>query len=912
MSLFRSERMGYYNIVMPRESAWEIINELGELSAIQFVDLNQHEQSLTRPYSAHIKRCEELELRILSIEQHMKRFNKQIERCDDPKAFISCLKESLSKRTKADVTYLEDLEAELEERITSINSQIKYYDSAVDDFNRLVENIHVLEKTKSYFGGDAGLQAQNMADDEEGRQIDYVSNKSIKFCYLAGVIDRADSQRFRRMLFRATLGMVWSTLIDIENQFDNQGIPSSDNLVSDSKDEKSLKTVFLIAYPGGAQDVIKARLNKIADSFGAHKYGIPEDGAAFEKKIHDLKKARDDAHRVLDVTRNHIDMLLDNFSQKVYYRDPRATDDHAKSWSMIENLRLYILKEKTIYHNLNMLKLQNTIYHGNCWCPLEFEAKVRSTLETLQKRKPYIAGAEFQTAQRPEDSTPPTFFRTNEFTAPFQEIVNTYGIPRYREVNPGLFTIATFPFLFGVMFGDIGHGGIVFAFGLYLCFKKDELEKSKSPFAALLSARYLLAMMGFFAFYCGFIYNDFMSIPLNLFGTCYKKEHGMHHLVREDPECVYPFGLDPRWYGTQNELTFFNSFKMKMAIVLGVSQMTMGTMLKMINAIHFRSALDFIFEWIPQILFLSCTFGYMVLLIFFKWATPYDVPNGYPTSEAPAIINIFIKFLLSVGAFDIGQPGSYIRPLYGDEMGVKQSEIQFYLLIIALICVPTMLLPKPLILSMGQQPAHHAPHGGAAHGEGHSERMAAPLLGEYNKRDEEIHYQKDEDHKPMEAFNIEQPPQRQDQAEGQGVAHAGGQAAGGEGGHGAHGEGFGDLFVHQLIETIEFVLGSLSHTASYLRLWALSLAHSQLAKVFFDNTMGSAIRSGSFLTAFIGFYIFLLVTFGVLLCMDLMECFLHALRLHWVEFQSKFYKADGILFEPISFEAALKVEVKEA
>merc|ERR1712100_739689 len=122
-----------------------------------------------------------------------------------------------------------------------------------------------------------------------------------------------------------------------------------------------------------------------------------------------------------------------------------------------------------------------------------------------------------------------------------------------------------------------------------------------------------------------------------------------------------------------------------------------------------------------------------------------------------------------------------------------------------------------------------------------------------------------------------------------------------------------DVFVRQAIHSIEFVLGCVSNTASYLRLWALSLAHSQLSEVFWEyimmgyhiGFMGNypGLAGGGFMTI-ISFAIFWACTMAVLMGMESLSAFLHALRLQWVEFQGKFYSADGHKFAPLSFDMA--------
>ena len=96
-----------------------------------------------------------------------------------------------------------------------------------------------------------------------------------------------------------------------------------------------------------------------------------------------------------------------------------------------------------------------------------------------------------------------------------------------------------------------------------------------------------------------------------------------------------------------------------------------------------------------------------------------------------------------------------------------------------------------------------------------------------------------------------------------------------------------------MIHTIEFVLGAVSNTASYLRLWALSFTHSELSTVFYEKVLQYAWGYNNIFIRIVGLAVFAFAATMVLLLMETLSAFLHALCLHWVEFQNKFYEGDG-------------------
>ncbi|XP_025219468.1 V-type proton ATPase 116 kDa subunit a isoform X5 [Theropithecus gelada] len=663
----------------------------------------------------------------------------------------------------------------------------------------------------------------------------------LRLGFVAGVINRERIPTFERMLWRVCRGNVFLRQAEIEN-------PLEDPVTGDYVH----KSVFIIFFQG---DQLKNRVKKICEGFRASLYPCPETPQERKEMASGVNTRIDDLQMVLNQTEDHRQRVL------------QAAAKNIRVWF------IKVRKMKAIYHTLNLCNIDVTqkCLIAEVWCPVtdldSIQFALRRGTEHSGSTVPSILNR-MQTNQ-----TPPTYNKTNKFTYGFQNIVDAYGIGTYREINPAPYTIITFPFLFAVMFGDFGHGILMTLFAVWMVLRESRILSQKNEnemFSTVFSGRYIILLMGVFSMYTGLIYNDCFSKSLNIFGSSWSVRpmftyNWTEETLRGNPVLQlnpalpgvfggpYPFGIDPIWNIATNKLTFLNSFKMKMSVILGIIHMLFGVSLSLFNHIYFKKPLNIYFGFIPEIIFMTSLFGYLVILIFYKW-TAYD---AHTSENAPSLLIHFINMFL------FSYPESGYSMLYSGQKG-----IQCFLVVVALLCVPWMLLFKPLVLRRQYLRRKHLGtlnFGGIRVGNGPTEEDA-----EIIQHDQLSTHSEDAD-EPTEDEVFD----------------------------------FGDTMVHQAIHTIEYCLGCISNTASYLRLWALSLAHAQLSEVLWTMVIhiGLSVKSlAGGLALFFIFAAFATLTVAILLIMEGLSAFLHALRLHWVEFQNKFYSGTGFKFLPFSFE----------
>ncbi|OIV99351.1 hypothetical protein TanjilG_17161 [Lupinus angustifolius] len=771
MDLMRSEKMTFVQLIIPVESAHRAMSYLGELGLLQFRDLNDEKSPFQRTFVTQVKRCAEM-------SRKLRFFKDQIN-----KASLM----TFPPVSQPDI-FFEDLEIQLDEHEHELIEMNSNSEKLRQSYNELLEFKIVLQKACVFLVSNHGHTVLEERELEENVYSNggYVetpflfeqemrpgpSNQS-GLRFICGIICKSKVVRFERMLFRATRG----------NMLFNQA--PADELITDPiSGEMIEKTVFVVFFSG---EQARTKILKICEAFGANCYPVPEDISKQTQITREVSSRLADLEATLDAGIRHWNKAL------------ASLGDHLPKWMDM------VRREKAVYDTLNMLNVDVTkkCLVGEGWCPIFAKTQIQETLQRATFDSNSQVGIIFHSMDAVE--SPPTYFRTNGFTYPYQEIVDAYGVARYQEANPAVYTTIIFPFLFAVMFGDWGHGICLLLGALFLVARQNKLSTQGNHNVQ------------------NFEYSVFYMI--RLINISIRRDAHTTGLVKfREP---YPFGVDPSWRGSRSELPFLNSLKMKMSILFGVVHMNLGIMLSYFNAHFFGNSVDIRYQFVPQMIFLNSLFGYLSLLIVVKWCT------GSQADLYHVMIYMFLSPFDNLGENQL---------LWG------QRPLQIVLLLLAVIAVPWMLFPKPFILRKL-----------------HNERFQGRNYGMLNISEMDLEAEPDSARQRHEEFN------------------------------------FSEVFVHQMIHAIEFVLGSVSNTASYLRLWALSLAHSELSTVFYEKVLLLAWGYDNFAIRLLGLVVFAFATAFILLMMETLSAFLHALRLHWVEFQNKFYHGDGYKFRPFSF-----------
>ncbi|XP_040891582.1 V-type proton ATPase 116 kDa subunit a3 [Toxotes jaculatrix] len=824
--LLRSEEVCLVQLFLQSESVYNCVSELGELGLLEFRDLNPHVNLFQRKFVNEVRRCEEMEKTFAFLEQEISR------------SLSPPLTEPLTIQSPAPSApqprELLEIEEESERLARELREVSKNRDSLRSQLVQLSQYRGVLIRTHSLTESQVTPPPPPPPPPslDTSSLLDYGHDMHLSF--VAGVVHPWKVSAFERLLWRACQGYI---IADFQEMEESLEIPETGEMVK--------WMVFLISYWG---DTLGHKVKKICDCFHTNTFTYPENVEERQEVLKGLQTRIEDITVVLSQTETYLQQLL------------------SRCVSVLPQWKVRVGKCKAVHTVLNLCSpsVTDSCLIAEAWCPVRKLLLLQSALTEGTRRS--ASGVDSFYNRLPSSSSsspPPTLFTTNSFTSAFQSIVEAYGVPRYREINPAVYSMVTFPFLFAVMFGDVGHGLLMAAAALWMILRDNkDAHSGNEMWEMVYAGRYLILLMGLFSVYTGAIYNDCFSRGLSTFpsGWHLRPMNWSDETLRGslylslDPNVTgvfqgpYPFGIDPIWHLANNHLSFLNSYKMKMSIVIGVVHMTFGVCLSYFNYRHRAQWVSVFLVLLPELVFMLGLFGYLVFLIVYKW-----LAYGPGQSDrAPSILLHFINMLLFTDSKDS-------LPLHPHQWIIQRA-----VMLVVLASVPVLLLGKPLYLCYY--------HSGQCTAVSSRERSVVTDTSSINAL----------------LGDLEEGRRRQEEEEEEFDAV--------------------EAFMHQAIHTIEYCLGCISNTASYLRLWALSLAHAQLSDVLWMMVMRVSLSwrgmLGSVVLAVI-FSLFATLTVSILLVMEGMSAFLHALRLHWVEFQSKFYSGTGYKFSPFSFSSVI-------
>jgi V/A-type H+/Na+-transporting ATPase subunit I len=164
----------------------------------------------------------------------------------------------------------------------------------------------------------------------------------------------------------------------------------------------------------------------------------------------------------------------------------------------------------------------------------------------------------------PAAADPPTRFRNSRFVQPFEEITKLYGLPHYDELDPTPVIAVSFPLIFGLMFGDVGHGLLLLVGGLTLGLLVKNSQSIKN-------FCWIFAACGVGAIIAGLLFGEFFGIQL----------------------------FTPLWFSPFDNVLQFLVF----SLFVGIIQIESGLVLEIANFWIKRDYSDVLLTSVPKIAF---------------------------------------------------------------------------------------------------------------------------------------------------------------------------------------------------------------------------------------------------------------------------------------------------------------------
>jgi vacuolar-type H+-ATPase subunit I/STV1 len=253
--------MRLYQLTVPKDDAWTVMNEFGDIGYAMFINLNKDESPYNLPYTTQIKLCEEAERKLNYLLDQCKKHYVDVFPPENVKAFLSQLTKIKDNKRKAINLLLDEIQKDINQQESFVdqqNQRLKETEATLANFRDAYQVFNVALKMIPQLNQKAKTDLEK--NPEAAPFIE--GDNTIKIERIAGVVETSEVERLRRLVFRATKA---KSFMHVE-QF----------LHPEMEGVKSInpKSVYIITFQDG--QTIKDKITRICDSFTGQRYDLPE------------------------------------------------------------------------------------------------------------------------------------------------------------------------------------------------------------------------------------------------------------------------------------------------------------------------------------------------------------------------------------------------------------------------------------------------------------------------------------------------------------------------------------------------------------------------------------------------------------------------------------------------------------